>query len=434
MAVVLLYIIFNQAKISHIVTFDLPEFSFESAYIDFKASKIFDVKPKVTCDPLDSKIFVKEYIERGSRLLSLNFELKLTEVIRKHIHNEIKDDSTVLLRDFIENIDLISNKININVSLGTNGIYSAIFSFELKNPIKLDILIDFVNSSAVFIEDYLYDLLKKELLRIIEYSNNYFIEATDFYTVISTTDSNIDVSKNKKEIFGLLWTNNFYNEYGDEIIKDAIKTLMLYNDVYIIVSIVASLIIMKNGKVTNNPNNYIYTRLKIIELHQRQKYLLKKLDIQLDNFILNIKKDKNIDKNIDENLKKIKDTHIDMESKLEVYRNVRVFSKATLIILFDLLNDVFLLKNRYNYVNEKMNACNLIYQRLDDTRRNQFMERLQSIILIFGLLSLILVTVQTLDSENYINRIFYIINSLLIIIIIILIYSVFSKLIKNIKK
>ncbi len=123
-----------------------------------------------------------------------------------------------------------------------------------------------------------------------------------------------------------------------------------------------------------------------------------------------------------------------MESKLEVYRNVRVFSKATFIILFDLLNNVFLLKDHYNYVNEKMNACNLIYQRLDDTRRNQFMGRLQYIILIFGLLSLILVTVQTLDSENYINRIFYIINSILIIIIIMLIYLVFRKLIKIIKK
>lgn len=404
---------FDNTKIIHIVAFEHLKFKFNPEIINsLQTHTILNVFPlSVERVTLNKDIYSKIFVERYPKILNLIFEINLFDFIRNY-NNKEKLDSHLKIFNWILENSSINNKVKIKICFDQIGVNSIRFDFKINKSLETKKLIKIANDTGKFVDEILFCEVKKNITELTKtkVNENSILKVHDTYTVIYSTDSNIDLNNDKKEIAGIISLNDYYSDFNDENVeKKTENEFSLYEGTLIAAGHSATLMIFNNPeRFTNNPNNYINERISALEMYHRQKYLLKKLDVDLDNLIREFEENNDFNEIslLKEKMNKIKKTQIDIQSKLEIYRNTRTSITSSFILFFDILNNTFSLDKHYKFLLEKLDACDKIYQGLYDHTRTEFMEDIQFIVAILGVLSLIILMIDVgIDPDGLIQTI-----------------------------
>jgi hypothetical protein len=169
-------------------------------------------------------------------------------------------------------------------------------------------------------------------------------------------------------------------------------------------------------------------------MYLRQTNLLKKMDIKLDRQIRKLENNtvnqdlKNILKHMDD----IKKIQIDIQSKLEIYRNTQTLIIASFVTFFDILNKVFRLDKHYLFVSEKLKACDNISQLLYNQIHNEYMKNIQVIVIVLGVISTLILLFNENELNNY-RKVFLIFFVVIYWVILEKNLNVFASLINKIR-
>lgn len=419
---------FSDVVITHVVAFECPKFEFEEKIDLLRKISFYDVIPSsVEQKHLNNKIFSEIFVERYPKILNVILEINFWNLI-----NQIKITEKISKLKLINKVlnineDFLSRDIRIKISFDQIGISSVRFDFKINNQINTSHLIKNANDTSCLVDEILFPELENKFFEILEVNQKDILKVHDTYTIITTTQSNINLTNNK-EISGIITLTEKYDYFSKDMVKSKLENqFSIYQDTLINIGYTATLMVFKNPDYfTENPEKYINERINALEMYHRQKYLLKKLDIELDVLIRDL--EKNFDdldiNNLKYKMDRIKKTQIDIQSKLEIYRNTRSLTTASFVIFFDIYNNVFHLDKHYKFVLEKLDACDNVYQGLHNQIRNELMEDIQVIVAILGILSLILLFIDISVDE-------YGIIQLILIPIFISIIWIFRKNILN---
>ncbi len=421
-------VIYN-TTISHIVAFNYTVFDFNQNLIStLKNKNILNCKPNIEITYLNKKIYSKKFIDKFP-ILNIKFNLNLINFIRDfktESQSEIK-----LCRFILENISLFSKDIKVSICFDHFGIASARFDFNIKDKVGNNkLFIDIINRSLDLTDQIIFYELKKELRSFLEMDIPDELEH-DTYPVITTLDSDIDIEKCNKEISGIITLNSSYDNFNENTIIEKTKNkISLYKHTAIIVGHAATLMIFNNpDRFTKNPENYINERINAIEMFHRQKNLIKKLDNDIDELMTELETYSSSNSNdinkLENYMKKIKETQINVQSKLEIYRNTRISITTSFVALFEILNNVFNLNRHYEFVLQKLDVCDSIYQGFYNQRNNQLILGIQWFVVLLGAASIVLIMVgEILFGNDSAYKIF----SLLLIILLVVIFSKYIKI------
>ncbi|MDO8869283.1 MAG: hypothetical protein Q7V10_00870 [Methanobacteriaceae archaeon] len=354
---------FNNAKITHIVTFDLTLPSHDLTERSINNAIFFGDVASISMESLNSEVYDREYLEKTPKILTFRLDFDLFSFINPALENEM----------------------NITVCFGQNGINSARFDFNLTYPVMTPELIKISDETGEWVDSFIFHLLKSKIISLLIIpAQKPLLNVHSTYSVVTSTDTEISSIIIEKEIFGIIWNNKHYRMVHDDLVSKVMEnSIPIYRNDIITIAEPAALMIFQGKNL-----NYVNERINAVEMHQRQKYLLKKIDFQLDSIISRVKEKEKI--NLKSAIGEIENTQIEIQSALEIYRNTRISATTSFILLFDLLNDVFRLNNQYKFIQEKLNACEKIYEGLHSEQRNNLMERIEWIVLILGVESLIL--------------------------------------------
>lgn len=361
--------IFNNAKITHIIAFDLALSEFDTKKLESLVNiTFFGIDSSIGFDYLNLSVYDREYVERSPKLLTIKFKFGAFTLIKYNSY--------------------LKNEINIAICFDQCGINSVRFDFDLKEPVDVPTLIKIVDKTADWADSCLFNRIKNRIVDLFSISTEKtLLKVHSTYSVVSSTDANINSSIIEKEIFGIIWNIKKYKTANNDLIKKVMEnSLPIYqNDIVTIAEPAALMLFPKKKK------KYVNERINAIEIHQRQKHLLKKLDFELDEIMKRVEEKEKI--NLNSAIEEIENTQIEIQSALEIYRNTRISATTSFIMLFDILNDVFRLNKQYKFIQEKLNACEKIYGELHAEQRNRLMERIEWIVLIVGIDSLILLII-----------------------------------------
>lgn len=442
---------FFNGKISHIVSFDHLKFDFNEENKKLLKNTIIKNVSISSVEPVDLNIdfYSEDFVAKYPQIwkVVLKMDIKYIDVCKKELEEfreklENHGKKLEALKQFKLNLcelnlehcnkKSLSQEVQIEFCFDEIGISSVRFDFEIINSVKTSNLIDLTNDTGNLVDEVIFKKLKDDLIQSLPKINNNvtLYKSYDTYPIIISTDTNIDIKNNKYEIAGISTLNSLFASFDKETIAMKIKNkFSYYENTLILVGHSATLMLFQNPEITSDTlENYIEERINAIELYRRQKVLLNKIDFSLDNLIeeLGKKNSQKTDiKTLKEKMGKVKDTQLDIESKLEIYRNTRTSITASLIMFFDILNETFRLDNHYKFVREKLNTCDNVYQGLYNQLRNELMESIQFIVVILGILSLILVIIDMVLGENGEVK-------LIVILIFILIILTFKTNIKGI--
>lgn len=416
---------FVNGKITHIVSFDHLKFDFNEGNKKLLENTIIKNVSISSVEPVDlntdfySEDFVAKYPKIWKVVLKMDFKYideckeELEELKEKsEIHGEkleaLKQSKLNICESNLKhsNNKTLSQKVQIKFCFDEIGISSVRFDFKIINCIKTRDLINLTNDTGNLVDEVIFKRLKDDLIQSLPKINNNgtLYKSYDTYPIIISTNTNIDIKKDECEIAGINTLNPFFTHFDKDTIAMKTKNkFSYYKNTLILIGHSATLMLFQNPEITDILENYIEERINAIELYRRQKVLLNKIDLSLDNLIeeLGKKNTQNTDiKTLKEKMGKVKDTQLDIESKLEIYRNTRTSITASLIMFFDILNETFRLDNHYKFVREKLNTCDNVYQGLYNQLRNELMESIQFIVVVLGILSLFLVVIDMVLGEN----------------------------------
>lgn len=382
---------FFNAKFSHIVAFDHFKFEFNPENIKaLKSSTIYNKIPSVKCKKLNDKIYSKKFVEKYPELLNVSLKINVQDYI-----TQINEKGESLFLEECADVfelceDSLSPNVLITICFDLIGVSSARFDFEITKPLKTTALINYANITACFVDTALFSEIKNLMILIPKVVNKEIKnDVHDTYSVIYSTDSDIDLAACRDEISGIVSLNDAYIHFSKDMVKKKMKNAFShYENTLIITGYSATFMMFKDLKrLTKKPKRYINELITAVEMYHRQRYLLKTLDIYLDKLIRDLKENKGkFDNNsLKSKMNEIKKTQIDIQSKLEIYRNTRLSIKASYIMFFDVLNEIFHLDKHYKFVLEKLDVNKSIYESLNEERRNTWMENIQVIIIILGI-------------------------------------------------
>lgn len=442
---------FEKTKLTQIVAFNSKFFSdeFESTDLEGFKEKLEETKYFNESNPefksFNKYIYDLEYAERN---------LKKTIAIESTIDDifKIATESKGILDSKKDNFDssklifekYCNNQIQVIVSFDSCGIHSIRFDFEVKS-IETPELIEVLDFTCYLIIDYFFFCLKKDLEdnEILEKGCLDCLSKPMLYSVISSTEATFNPYTRDRDILGIAWK---FRDY--KIIKDNILTKILENDVAIreghILTVTPQAVLMFFSGFKSESYDYVAERINAIEIFWRQKFLLKKMHFNLNDFITNYKTNKR-EKGLKNTISGLEEMQITIQSELEVYRNTIISVTDSFSMLFETLNNVFKTKNQYYYVQEKLETIKSIYEGLNEERRNNLMENIQWIIVFIGLLTIFLQPVIALydyiGSDQAINLSIIMLYVLLILFLLITLTTGFllifykdkikSKIIKN---
>lgn len=403
---------FENLKISNIVAFDHDKFEFTPENIDaLRNSIIFKfntLSVSVEKKRLIKRIYSEMFVERYPEILNILLKIDLVGYI-----NEIKSIPNHKLEEFKFLLDFISEScgnslsrdVEIKICFDKLGISSARFDFLINQPLETHELIDTAYNTASFVDNLLFPELNSLINLIPNLTDEKILKVHDTYPVICSKNFNSNLSIDKKEIAGIISLNKHYLHFNDEIVKKEMEnSFYLYEGALIVFGFSATFMLFQDPeRFTKNPDSYIDDRIIALEMYHRQKNLLKKIDTCLDDLIRDLERDSTVN-NLKNQMDIIKKTQIEIQSKLEIYRNTRISVKESFITFFDLLNEVFYLDKHYKFVLEKLDACDEIYQGLYNNARNELMEDIQLIVAILGILSLVILFIDVIiDAEGLIQ-------------------------------
>ncbi len=418
---------FFDGKISHVVAFDHLKFDFSEENKESLKNAIIKNGSisSVELIDLNLNIYSADFVEHYPDILKVILEIDIVNYINSIWKENLEEIELIkaTLKDFRE--QSLSRKVNIQFCFDQIGVSSARFDFEIiADSIKTSKLINLTNDTGDLIDIIIFKKLKKDLFKHISYikDSNTIYAVHDTYPIIVSTKFNINLKTNKMEIAGISSVNERFLFFSEDIITEKIKNgLSYYKDTLILVGHSATIMLLKRPKrLAKNPEKYIEERINAIEMYYRQKFLLKKVDFSLDRLIedLGTNNNQNHDiKTLKIKIAKIKNTQIEIESKLDIYRNTRTSVSASFIIFFEILNEIFRLDNHYKFVREKLNACDKMYLGLYNQIRNELMENIQFIVVTIGSLSLILAFIDMVTGENATLKLILILSFILIILI-----------------
>lgn len=411
---------FENLKISNIVAFE-PCFKFSPENIDaLRNSLIFkfntvsvSFKETKLCKRIYSEMFVGRYPKTLDILLKINIAEYIDEI--KSFSNPKLEKETYnflnLISESFKN-NYLSQYVELKICFDKMGISSARFDFLVNQSLEANELIDTAHNTASFIDIILFPELNNLMRSIPDVIEKITLKVHDTYTVISSKSYNFE---DRKEIAGIISLNKHYLHFNDEIVKKQMEnSFYLYEGALIVFGFSATLMLFqKPERFTETPDEYIDDRILALEMYHRQKNLLKTIDISLDNTIRKLESNLRKLESTPHNLNSLKDQmaiikkpQIDIQSKLEIYRNTRISTKESFITFFDILNNAFYLDRHYKFVLEKLDACDEIYQEIYADARNELMEDIQVIVAILGILSLVILFIDVIiDADGLIQLI-----------------------------
>ncbi|MGB9980175.1 hypothetical protein [Methanobacterium sp.] len=341
----------------------------------------------------------------------------------------------VISKDYVFYKPLYLNSVDVTVTFDKCGIGSARFDFNISKSVDAPELINALIITCTLADEILFEHLKNDLMENTSLSVD-VLEKHMTYSVISSNSINNSpklVRMDNKEIFGISWKYHEYMYAEDNMIQEIIKNSIPVQEGDIFTITTQSTLMIFPGV----DDEYIEERIMAIEMFWIQKLLLKKIDFQLGCIFEYINKDI-MKGNLKAAIQKIRNTKIRLQSDLDVYRNTIVSVTHSFLLLFETLNIVFDLNKHYNFVQEKMNSCENIYQGLYSEEQNVLTENIQWIVIIIGSFTLILPMVTDIiyTKDLTFNQarnagIVVIIFSVILIILLRIILSIWMK--RNLK-
>ncbi len=390
---------FEKTKLTQIVAFDSKFFlDFENIESEsckkeltkkLKETKHFnESNPKFK--PFNKYIYDLEYAEKNKEK-TITIKFTIDDIF------EIATESKEVLESKMDDFDsskiifekYCNNQIQVIVSIDSCGIHSVRFDFELKS-IETPELIEVLDFTCYFIIDYFFFCLKVDLEdnEILEKECLDCLSKPMLYSVISSTGATINPYTRDRDILGISWK---FRDY--KIINDNLLTKILENDVAIreghILTVTPIVVLMVFPDFLSESYDYVEERINAIEIFWRQKFLLKKMHFNLNDLITKYKTNKR-EKGLKDTISELQNMQITIQSELEVYRNIIISVTHSFSMLFETLNKVFKTKNQYDFVQENLETIKSIYESLNEERRNDLLEKIQWIVILIGVTSIIL--------------------------------------------
>lgn len=405
------YTPFQNVRISFIVAFDYFKFKFNEKNIDLLKEKLrsFNLNSSPPKYGLNEKVYSEIMVKKYSKSI-LQFKTKgdLNEII-----GNVKRSKSILKVRYY-----LSPKINIDLCFNKNGMSTARFDFKIDKAVVLTKLIEIINKVNDFVSKNLFKEIKTILTSFLNTNENFLSEFHEIYPIITFINSNIP---SNREILGIISKYEKISNFSENFIKEKMKynRLSIFEGAFIVVGYIATFMLFQDPeRFAKDPDKYINDRIDVIEMYHSQKYLLTRKDHDLDKCIEDIKNfnTKNI-VTLKKKMDKITNIQLDIQSELDLYRNTRAYALETVMMLSDQLNKVFYLDKQYKSILEKLNACDKIYQELYNELSNKKMGDLQIIVIVLGGLSVILMSIDIMQSTSLIQLIPIVITFLLIVFI-----------------
>lgn len=375
--------------------YEFGEKSYDPEYAEYSSNKIIIIEGSIKTP----KIFTKyrEYLED---LEKERPEDKLTKNEFKKREN-IKEDFNSA-KKVIEKY--CSKTVEMVLSFDSCGVQSAKFDFNTKILEPLE-FINLVSKISYMIDTCFFPLFKRDLeVERIICEKKFTLLNHMTFSVITSTESYFIPYKKRREILGIALVNNDYETFSNKILKKMTENdIAIHNSDILLVSPISVLMVFP-GLKKKYYYDYVEERMNIIEIVWRQKILLKKMHFQLGYYIDHIEQIKESE-GLNSAINEILEIQSSFQSELEVYRNNIVHTTYSYAMLLETLNKVLKLDNHYLFVQEKLETCKSIYERLSNERRNNLMENIQWIVILLGVTAILLPILTNVIYEPLIPEI-----------------------------
>lgn len=366
----------------------IPKFTKKDLQAELRNTDFSYSYPKFK--PFNDSIYDCEYARLNSKkVLFVTLNINVLEIILKV--NGITWNDYGLYKPFY------SDLVDVTISFDNCGIGSARFDFYIENSIGVDELIEELIITCKLADEILFQYLKDDIIKNTKIHED-ILEKHMVYSIISSNSPNNctrNLCMTPKELFGISWKYPDYNYANENMVQKVIRNnIPIQEDDILTVTTQSTLMIFNDVD-----DYYINERILAIEMFWIQKHLLKKIDFQIGRIFDDINKDI-LKGDLKTAIKRIRDTKIRMQSDLDVYRNTIISVTHSFSLLFETLNNVFILDKHYNFVQEKMNSCEEIYSGLYSEEQNSLTENIQWIVIIIGSFTFILTLVVDIIYNN----------------------------------
>lgn len=375
---------YDNVKLSSIVTIDIiPEIlnNFSKLQEILIETKFFGQKPELVDFLALSNSYHIEF-QKKTEILSCELTLNGFSTIKQDTEFQKSskwNDNLDKWESFIESIDFKFRFANSGICT-----IRADFNFKFNNSISTLELLSIIDDINYFMDfnifrKYLFDKLLRVLDDAFIITQNQDV-LDDFltYPVLSSADSHLN-SLDEKEICGIAWRNHEYEKLNKKMVNTLLENDISPYDtsIFVIAHPATCMFFPEKSQL------YLESRIKVIEMFFRQKYILKRIDYNLKSLFNQLKSPKD-DLTLKKAITIIEQNHIDVYSNFGIYRNSNFAVADMFSMIIDTFTIVFKQDKEYLAIQENLKTCDSLYHGYVNDRKNEIMEIIQWIILGFG--------------------------------------------------